>query len=119
VQLVDKQYLQNDFVKTVQQRGAAVIAARGSSSAMSAARAITDHMRDWWLGTRPGEWVSMGVYSDGSYGVPKGIVFSYPLTIQNGKWSIVQGINIDDFGREKLKITADELLAEKNLAVKA
>jgi len=102
----------------VQQRGAAVIAARGSSSALSAARAITDHMRDWWLGTRPGEWVSMGVYSNGSYGVPKGIIFSYPVTIQNGKWSIVQGLTVDDFGREKLKITADELLAEKKLAIK-
>jgi len=116
--VVDKNFLQTDFIKTVQQRGAAVIAARGSSSALSAARAITAHMRDWWLGTRPGEWVSMGVVSDGSYGVPAGLVFSYPVTISNGKWQIVKGLEIDSFSREKLKITADELIAEKELALK-
>jgi len=114
-QLLDKSYLQGPFVPTVQKRGAEVIAARGLSSALSAAVAITEHMRDWWLGTR-GEWVSMGVVSDGSYGVPKGLVFSFPVTIQQGKWKIVQGLNFDEFGKNAIKVTTEELLQEKQLA---
>jgi len=82
------------YFQTIQKRGAAVIAARKMSSAMSAAKAAGDHMRDWWQGTAPGSWVSMGVVSDGSYGVPKDIVFSFPVTIENHKWSIVQVSNI-------------------------
>lgn len=77
-------------MEAVQKRGAAVIAARKMSSAMSAAKAAGDHLRDWWMGTKPGQWVSMGVLSDGSYGIPKDIVFSFPVTIENGQYKIVQ-----------------------------
>lgn len=80
-------------LQTVQQRGAAVIAARKLSSAMSAAKACADHMRDWWLGTKPGQWVSMAVPSDGSYGVPEGIIYSFPVTIENKEWKVVQVSN--------------------------
>lgn len=112
----DTKYLQTDFVTTIQKRGAAVIAARKMSSAMSAAKAATDHMRDWWNGTSNGQWVSMGVVSDGSYGVPKDIVFSFPVSIQNKQWKIVQGLSVDDFARSKFDVTAKELLEEKEEA---
>jgi len=115
-QLLEKSYLQGPFVPTIQKRGAEVIAARGLSSALSAAIAITAHMHDWWLGTAPAEWVSMGVVSDGSYGVPRGLVFSFPVTISGGKWKIVQGLAFDDFGKKALHITTEELLQEKELA---
>lgn len=110
--LKDDNWLNGDFIKTVQKRGAAIIAARKLSSAMSAAKAVCDHMRDWWFGTE-GEFVSMGVVSDGSYGIPEGIVYSYPVTIKDQKWEIVQGLTIDDFSREKMDATAKELLEEK------
>ncbi|XP_073247704.1 malate dehydrogenase, cytoplasmic-like isoform X2 [Porites lutea] len=111
--LKDDNWLNGDFIKTVQKRGAAIIAARKLSSAMSAAKAICDHMRDWWFGTED-EFVSMGVVSDGSYGIPEGIVYSYPVTIsKDKKWQIVQGLTIDDFSREKMDATAKELLEEK------
>lgn len=113
----DTAFLQGDFVSTVQKRGAAVISARKMSSAMSAANAACDHMRDWWNGTNPGDFVSMGVLSDGSYGVPKDLIFSFPCTVKNGKWSIVQGLTVEDFGKEKLAITAKELEEEKAEAV--
>lgn len=87
---IDDEWLNNTFLETIQKRGAAVIAARKMSSAMSAAKAAGDHMRDWWFGTKPGEWVSMGVMSDGSYGVPKDIVFSFPVTIKDKQYEIVQ-----------------------------
>lgn len=110
----DDDWLNGDFVKTVQKRGAAIIAARKLSSAMSAAKAICDHMRDWWHGTPEGAFVSMGVCTDGSYGIPEGIVYSYPVTIgANHEWKIVQGLAIDDFSREKMDATANELLQEK------
>eukprot|EP01123_Difflugia_compressa_P006166 TRINITY_DN1832_c0_g1_i1.p1 TRINITY_DN1832_c0_g1~~TRINITY_DN1832_c0_g1_i1.p1 ORF type:complete len:368 (+),score=77.82 TRINITY_DN1832_c0_g1_i1:50-1153(+) len=115
-QLLDKSYLEGPFVPFVQKRGAEVIAARGSSSALSAAVAITAHMHDWWLGTAPGEWVSMGVVSDGSYGIPKGLVFSFPVTIKDGKWSIVQGLKCSEFGKKAIQVTTQELLQEKELA---
>lgn len=86
----DDEWLNNVFVATIQKRGAAVIAARKMSSAMSAAKAAGDHMKDWWFGTKPGEWVSMGVVSDGSYGIPKDIVFSFPVTIKDKHYEIVQ-----------------------------
>jgi len=114
--VVDRKYLEGPFVTTVQQRGAAVISARGMSSAMSAAQAITMHMRDWWMNTTVGEWASMGVISDGSYGVPKGLVFSFPVTIQNGTYQIVKGLDFDDFGKEKIRITTEELLTERKIA---
>jgi malate dehydrogenase len=87
--LVEAAYLQNEFVGIVQKRGAAVIAARKMSSAMSAAKAAADHVKDWWNGTEEGRFVSMGVVSDGSYGIPKDIVFSFPVTIKNKQWKIV------------------------------
>jgi len=115
----DDNWLKNDFVSAVQKRGAAVIAARKLSSAMSAAKAICDHMHDWWHGTKGNESVSVGVISDGSYDVEKGLVFSYPVQIKNGKISIVQGLKIDDWSREMLDKTQKELVEEKNDALKA
>ena len=110
-------WLANDFLPTVQQRGAAIIAARGLSSAMSAASSACDHVRDWLLGTKDGEWVSMGVYSDGSYGQPKGLIYSFPCTCKGGEWQIVQGLEIDAASAEKMKATADELAEERALAL--
>jgi len=100
----------------VQQRGAAIIKARGLSSALSAGSSACDHLRDWVLGTPEGVWVSMGVLSDGSYGAPKDVMFSFPCTCKDGVWSIVQGLSIDDKSAEKLKTTGDELVEEKGLA---
>lgn len=113
----DKAYLQNVFVETVQKRGAAVIAARKMSSAMSAAKAACDHMHDWWNGTQSGNYVSMGVISDGSYGAPKDIIFSFPVEIVNKQWRIVQGLKLDDFANSKLAVTGKELLEEKQEAM--
>jgi malate dehydrogenase len=115
----DDHWLKNDFVSTVQKRGAAVIAARKLSSAMSAAKAICDHMRDWWQGTKESGWVSMGLISDGSYGIEKGLVFSYPVEIEDGKLTIVQGLKTDDWFREMIEKTHKELVEEKNDALKA
>jgi len=115
----DDNWLKNDFVSGVQKRGAAVIAARKLSSAMSAAKAICDHMRDWWSGTKNNEWTSMGVISDGSYDIEKGLVYSYPVNVKGGKISIVQDLKIDDWSREQLDKTAKELMEEKNDAFKA
>lgn len=112
----DDAFLQNEFVTIIQKRGAAVISARKMSSAMSAAKAATDHMHDWWNGTTKGQWVSMGVVSDGSYGIAKDIVFSFPVTVENKQWKIVQGLNIDDFARGRFEVTAKELLEEKEEA---
>lgn len=115
----DENWLKNDFVSTVQKRGAAVIAARKLSSAMSAAKAICDHTHDWWLGTKDNEWVSMGVISDGSYGIEKGLVFSYPVQVKNGQYTIVQGLKFDDWSQDLINKTQKELVEEKNDAVKA
>ncbi|XP_063359868.1 malate dehydrogenase, cytoplasmic isoform X1 [Cydia amplana] len=114
--LNDNEYLTNTFVSTVQKRGAAVIAARKMSSALSAAKAASDHMRDWFLGTGD-RWVSMGVVSDGSYGTPKDVVFSFPVTVNNGKWKIVEGLTISDFARKMLDNTGKELAEEKQDAL--
>lgn len=116
---VDAAYLQGEFVTTVQKRGAAVIAARKMSSAMSAAKAAADHVRDWWKGTEPGNYVSMGVVSpkDNPYNVPEGIVFSFPVEVKNKQWSIVPGFKVSDFARGKLDITTKELLEEKEEAM--
>jgi len=112
----DDPWLQGDFIKTVQNRGAAVIAARKLSSAASAAKAIVDHMRDWVLGTPEGEIVSMGVWSDGSYGIKEGLIYSFPVTCKAGKYTIVQGLEVDTFSREKMELTQAELLEEKEEA---
>ncbi|XP_015172367.1 PREDICTED: malate dehydrogenase, cytoplasmic [Polistes dominula] len=114
--LNDNDWLDNTFVEMIQKRGAAVIAARKMSSAMSAAKAAADHMRDWWLGTKPGHWVSMGVMSDGSYGIAKDIVFSFPVSIENKQYKIVQGLAINEFAQSKLDVTAQELEEERKEA---
>lgn len=110
------EWLNGEFITTVQQRGAAIIKARKFSSALSAASAACDHIRDWVLGTPEGTWVSMGVYSDGSYNVPAGLIYSFPVTCKNGEWSIVQDLPIDELSRKKMDATAQELAEEKALA---
>lgn len=112
-ELVDQNWVENDFIPVVQQRGAAIIKARGASSAASAASAAIDHMRTWALGTAEGDWVSMGIPSDGSYGIEPGIIYSYPVTCKDGKYEIVQGLAIDDFSRAKMDATAKELREER------
>ncbi|XP_051129339.1 malate dehydrogenase, cytoplasmic-like [Andrographis paniculata] len=112
----DDKWLNTEFITTVQQRGAAIIKARKLSSALSAASAACDHMRDWILGTPKGSWVSMGVCSDGSYGIQPGLIYSFPVTCDKGTWSIVQGLKIDEFSREKMDASASELKDEKALA---
>merc|ERR1712200_5294 len=106
-----------DATKAVQKRGAAVIAARKLSSAMSAAKAACDHMKDWFQGTPAGTWASMGVFSDGSYDTPKGVMFSFPVTISNGKWEIVKNLANDDFGVKMLAATGKELQEEREEAI--
>ncbi|RDX79828.1 hypothetical protein CR513_39701, partial [Mucuna pruriens] len=115
-ELVADDKLNNEFIATVQQRGAAIIKARKLSSALSAASAACDHIRDWVLGTPKETWVSMGVYSDGSYGIPPGLIYSFPVTCEKGDWKIVQGLKIDEFSRDKMDKTAQELAEEKTLA---
>ena len=113
--LVDDQaWLENDFIPTVQQRGAAIIEARGLSSAASAANAAIDHMRTWALGTPKGDWVSMAIPSDGSYGVPEGIISSFPVTCSGGSYEIVQGLDIDDFSRGRIDASVAELGEERD-----
>ncbi len=110
----DQAWLEGDFIPTVQQRGAAIIEARGASSAASAANAAIDHVHDWVLGTPDGDWVSMAVPSDGSYGVPEGLMSSFPMTCADGEWSIVQGLEIDDFSRARIDASAAELAEERD-----
>jgi malate dehydrogenase len=112
--LVEREWYESDYIPTVQQRGAAIIAARGASSAASAANAAANHIRDWALGTPANDWVSMGVYSDGSYGIEKGLIYSFPVTCKNGDWEIVQGLNINDFSRAKMQATEKELQEERD-----
>ncbi|MBS0382712.1 MAG: malate dehydrogenase [Proteobacteria bacterium] len=112
--LVDQTWYEKEFIPTVQQRGAAVIKARGSSSAASAANAAIDHMRSWALGTAEGDWVSMGVPSDGSYGIAPGVIYGYPVTCKGGKYAIVQGLAINDFSRARMDATAKELHEERD-----
>jgi len=110
----DHAWVNDTFIPTVAKRGAAIIEARGASSAASAANAAVDHVRSWVLGTAPGDWVSMAVPSDGSYGVPEGIISSFPCTCSDGQWSIVQGLDIDDYSRAKIDASAAELVDERN-----
>jgi malate dehydrogenase len=111
---VEQSWYENDFIPTVQQRGAAIIKARGASSAASAANAAIDHMRDWALGTQGDDWVSMGVYSDGSYGISEGLIYSFPCRCSNGDWSIVQGLDVNDFSRARMQATEKELTEERD-----
>jgi malate dehydrogenase len=112
--LVDQAWIEKEFIPTVQQRGAAIIEARGASSAASAANAALDHVRDWVLGSPVGDWVSMAVPSDGSYGVPDGLISGFPCTTENGQWSIVQGLDIDAFSRERIDASVGELGEERD-----
>jgi len=110
---VDQNWYESDFIPTVQQRGAAIIKARGASSAASAASAAIDHIRDWALGTDGGSWVSMAVPADGSYGIAPGVIYSFPCTCENGQWKIVQGIEINAFSRQRMDATDKELRDER------
>ncbi len=110
----DQAWVENTFIPTVQKRGAAIIEARGLSSAASAANAAMNHIRDWVHGTPADDWVTMGIPSDGSYGIPEGVLFGYPVTCSGGKYSIVQGLSISEFSRTRIKATHDELLEERH-----
>jgi len=111
--MVEQTWLEDDFIPTVQERGAAIIKARGASSAASAAAAAIDHMRTWALGTAEGDWVSMAIPSDGSYDIEPGIMYSYPVTCKDGEYSIVQGLEISEFSRSRMNVTEDELRQER------
>ncbi len=110
----DQNWLENDFIPTVAKRGAAIIEARGASSAASAASAAIDHVHTWVNGTAEGDWTSMAVVSDGSYGVPEGLISSFPVTTKDGKWEIVQGLEIDDFSRGRIDASVNELAEERD-----
>jgi malate dehydrogenase len=110
----DQAWIENDFIPTVAKRGAAIIDARGASSAASAASATVDAARSWLQGTPDGDWVSMAVVSDGSYGVPEGLISSFPVTTKNGDWSIVQGLDIDEFSRRRIDKSTAELAEERD-----
>ena len=113
IDLVDQQWLTDSFIPTVQQRGAAIIKARGASSAASAASAAIDHMRDWVLGTPGHDWVSMGIPADGSYGISEGVIYSYPVRCRNGEYRIVEGLAVNDFSRGRMRATEAELREER------
>ena len=110
----DQEWIEDDFLPTVGKRGAAIIEARGSSSAASAANAAVDHVHDWVLGTPGDDWVSMAVVSDGSYGVEEGLISSFPCRCAGGEWEIVQGLELNDFSRSKLEVTVNELIEERD-----
>ena len=112
--LVDQKWIEETFIPVVQQRGAAIIKARGASSAASAAAAAIDHVHTWVTGTAEGDWVSMAVPSDGSYGIKEGVIYSYPVTTKNGEYQIVQGLSVDAFSRARMEATEKELLEERD-----
>jgi malate dehydrogenase len=112
--LIDTKWYREQFISIIQQRGAAIIKARGSSSAASAASAAIDHMHDWALGTPDGDWVSMAVPADGSYGIGEGVMYSYPVTCKGGRYEIVQGLSVDEFSRGRMDATHRELLEERD-----
>ena len=112
--LVDAAWIEKEFIPVVQQRGAAIIKARGASSAASAGSAAIDHVRDWFRGSANGDWVSMGIPSDGSYGIPEGVIYSYPVVCRSGHYEIVQGLAIDEFSRARMDATHKELLEERD-----
>jgi len=114
IDLVDQDWYANTFIPDVQQRGAAIIKARGASSAASAANAAISHVRSWALGTAEGDWVSMGVYSDGSYGIQQGLIYSFPCVCKNGDWQIVQGLACNEFSVARMKATEQELAEERD-----
>jgi malate dehydrogenase len=110
----DQNWVESYFIPTIQKRGAEVIEARGLSSAASAANAAMDHVRDWIYGTREGDWVSMGIPSDGSYGIPDGVIYGYPCVCRNGKYEIVKGLEVSEFSRSRIEATLKELHEERN-----
>jgi malate dehydrogenase len=112
-QMLDHSWVENNFIPTVQKRGAAIIEARGLSSAASAANAAVDHMHDWVFGTDHNDWISMGVPSDGSYGIAKGVIFGYPCRVKNGEYEIVQNLTLSDFSKERINASYKELLDER------
>jgi malate dehydrogenase len=114
----DQAWLENDFIPTVAKRGAAIIEARGLSSAASAASAALDHVRTWFQGTAAGDWTSMGIVSDGSYGVPEGLVSSFPVTTKDGNYEIVQGLDINEFSRARIDASVAELASERDEVTK-
>jgi malate dehydrogenase len=114
MELVDQGWYEETFIPTVQQRGAAIIKARGASSAASAANAAIDHMRDWALGTPADDWVSMGIHSDGSYGITEGLIYSFPCRCKDGEWEIVQGLDIGEFSQGRMAATEQELTEERD-----
>ena len=114
INMVDKDWYTDDYIPQVQQRGAAIIDARGASSAASAANAAIFHMRDWALGSADNDWVSMGVYSDGSYGIETGLIYSYPCICKNGDWEIVRDLPTDEFSRSRMRATEEELVEERD-----
>jgi malate dehydrogenase len=109
----DQAWLETQFIPTVQKRGAAIIEARGLSSAASAANAAIDHVRDWVSGTREGDWVSMGIAADGSYGIAEGVIYGHPVTCRGGRFEIVKGIEVSEFGRKRMDATLKELHEER------
>jgi malate dehydrogenase len=111
--LLERKWIEEEFIPTVQQRGAAVIKARGASSAASAASAAIDHVHTWVHGTAPGDWVSMAVPAEGSYGIAAGVIYSYPVTVQGGDYKIVAGLDIDEFSRQRMDATLAELREER------
>lgn len=112
--VVDQDWIESEFIPTVQKRGAQVIAARGLSSAASAGSAAMDHIRTWMQGTPTGDWTSMGIVSDGSYGIADGLIYSYPVTCNSGHYEIVQDLEINEFSRDKMQITEQELIEERD-----
>jgi malate dehydrogenase len=113
-QINDQAWLEGTFIPTIQKRGAAIIDARGASSAASAANAAIDHMRDWVLGNPDGDWVSMGVPSEGSYDIPEGVIYGYPVTCSNGRYEIVRGLELSAFSKAKMELTHRELQEERD-----
>jgi malate dehydrogenase len=110
----DQNWVEKDFIPTIQQRGAAIIQARGLSSAASAANAAMDHVRDWVSGSRDGDWVTMGIPSDGSYSIPEGVIYGYPVTCKGGRYEIVKGIDVSEFSRGRMQATLKELHEERD-----
>ncbi len=110
----DQQWIENDLIPTIQKRGAAIIEARGLSSAASAANAAMDHVRDWIFGTREGDWVSMGIPSEGSYGIPEGVIYGYPCVCRDGRYEIVKGLDVSEFSRSRMQTTLKELHEERD-----
>ena len=113
IELVENDWIRNEFIPKVQVRGAEIIKARGLSSAASAASAAIDHMNNWELGTPENDWVSMAIPSDGSYGISEGIIYSFPVTCSNGEYQIVQGLEIDEYSNKAMQASEAELLEEK------